>query len=252
MVEKTALTHDTYRIVLEFPDPSWISGCWASGHFYMHAMINGKLVSTKQTPVSLVNEKGRAVFVIKVYRACMEFPDGGIFTQHLEDNVHVGDSIMCEGPIGKTKYLGNGRFTVKKRMAMPKKKVGLLAGGTGITPTLAIVQAAIMSKDNLDFTFLYSNKTKADILCLDEIAALKKLAPEQFKVNQTLTRHDDRRDGEWSGLTGRVSLEMLKECGFPLFPEDDNFIFICGPKSFTNSIRDMLSGIGMSQGEHFN
>lgn len=246
------ITHDTYRIVLEFPDPSWISGCWSGGHFIMHVMINGNRVSRKQTPVSPVNEKGRAIFVIKVYRRCKEFPNGGKFTQFLEDNVHVGDSIMCEGPVGKCKYLGNGRFELWKRMLKPKRKIGLLAGGTGLTPAFSIALAAVMSKDNLDLTFLFSNKTKGDILCLEEITALNKHAPEQFKVNHTLTRHDDKRDGEWSGMTGRISLQMLKNCGFPLKAEDDVFIFMCGTHAFCDSIRYILSGLGMTQGEHYN
>ena len=50
------------------------------------------------------------VFVIKIYRPCPEFPNGGKFTPALEDEVEVGDEILCEGPIGKIKYLGWGDF----------------------------------------------------------------------------------------------------------------------------------------------
>lgn len=197
--EKTKLTHDTYRIALEFPNQEWISGHWPGGHFTVHLNIDGKTVTKRYTPISLINEKGRAVFVIKVYRKCEEYPEGGKFTQHLEDHINVGDSIMCEGPIGLCKYLGNGQVMYKKALLKPKTKIGLLAGGTGLTPCFSIAQAAVMSKDNVEISLLFSNKTKGDILCLEDIEALQALAPKQFKVHHTLTRHDAARDGEWTG-----------------------------------------------------
>ena len=78
------MTHDTYLFELSFPDPSWISGLWVGGHFVFHAEIDGKIVSRKYTPISPINEKGRALFAIKIYRKNDEFPNGGKFTQYLE------------------------------------------------------------------------------------------------------------------------------------------------------------------------
>ncbi len=46
-----------------------------------------------------------------------------------------------------------------------KKKVGLIAGGSGITPMLSIAQASLLADDGLEINFVYSNKTKDDILC---------------------------------------------------------------------------------------
>ena len=111
--------------------------------------IDGKLVSKKYTPISPVNEKGKATFAIKVYRKCDEFPngaDGGLWTQYFEQNIKVGDTIMCEGPIGKIKYFGHGKMHLMKKELKPKTKIGLIAGGSGITPMYVCRRSCFKSR----------------------------------------------------------------------------------------------------------
>lgn len=50
-----AINHDSYELVLEFPNKDWIMGLWPSGHVFFHADIDGKRVTKKYTPVSPVN-----------------------------------------------------------------------------------------------------------------------------------------------------------------------------------------------------
>lgn len=204
------INHDSYLYQLEFPNKDWYPGLWASGHLHFHAEINGEHKSRKFTPVSPVNQKGSADFVIKIYRKCDEFPEGGKFTQWMENNLRVGDEILCSGPVGKTKYRGWGKMNMMKDELKTKKHIFLVAGGTGITPWISIIQAAVLAQDGCKFTLIDSNKTKEDILCKDQIDDLvKKDGGKQFKVFHTLTRHDEAKHGKWDGMTGRVDLEML-------------------------------------------
>jgi len=101
-------------------------------------------VSRKYTPISPINECGRALFAIKIYKKTEEFPDGGKFTQYLEKR-NVGDVILCEGPIGKLKYHGWGNFDKMKKSLPVKRNVGLIAAGSGITPMLAIAQSSVLA-----------------------------------------------------------------------------------------------------------
>merc|ERR1712070_1138202 len=110
-----------------------------------------------------------------------------------------------------------------KKDLKPKTKVGLIAGGSGITPLYAVALASSLAQDGLEIWFLYSNKTKDDILCREQLDELCKINPDKFRLFHTLTRHDESKHGAWDGLTGRVSLDMLKKCGFPE-PADDVFI----------------------------
>ena len=86
----------------------------------------------------------------------------------------VGDKVKFEGPLGKMIYLGNGNFVVmKKPLASPKTKIGLIAGGSGITPLYSLANAIHLSNDQAcEVKLLYSNKTRADILIRDELARL--------------------------------------------------------------------------------
>ena len=153
--------------MLEFPNRDWILGVGAGGHLIFHAEI-GCRMTRNYAPISPVNMKGSAYFAIKIYRASGAWPGYGLFTQYLEDKVNVGDSILCEGPpAGKIKYLGFGDFNLFKRPFKHRKtKIGLIAGGSGITPLYSIAQASIYADDGLEIVLLFSNKTKADIICL--------------------------------------------------------------------------------------
>ena len=115
VIKKELISHDTLFIELEFPNSEWIGGLPAGGHYIFHANIDGKTISKKYTPISPVNKKGSAEFVIKIYRDHPDFPEGGKFTKNLEANVNIGDSITCEGPVGMLKYLGFGKFQKERR-----------------------------------------------------------------------------------------------------------------------------------------
>ena len=146
------------------------------------------------------------------------------------------------------RYLGYGKFQYKKEVLEHKKnKIGLVAGGSGITPMYAIAQASAYAKDGVEVTLLFTNKTKDDILCKAQLDELAKY--DNVKVFHTLTRHKEEH-GAWDGLQGRVSLEMLKNCGFPQ-PADDVYICYCGPKAMNNTVVDVLNEGGYEAGKHF-
>jgi cytochrome-b5 reductase len=76
-------------------------------------------------------------FIELILRCCLA---GGKMSQHLE-SMQVGDSILMKGPKGHLDYKGRGRFTIKQKGQVTeykKKKIGMVAGGTGITPMLQV------------------------------------------------------------------------------------------------------------------
>lgn len=154
---------------------------------------------------------------------------------------------MCEGPVGRLKYLGWGQFKLGKKLLFKKTKVGLIAGGSGLTPMYAIALASFLLDDGLDIKFLYSNKTKDDIMCQDLLETLAAKNPNNFKLFHTLTRHSAQKHGQWQGLTGRITYDMLKQCGFPL-PADDGLILVCGPKGLHKTVESICASNGYVKG----
>merc|ERR1712032_179940 len=57
----------------------------------------------------------------------------------------------------------------------PFRKIGFISGGSGITPTLQVVEALIADpKRNFDIWILFANQTEADILCRPQLDACEK------------------------------------------------------------------------------
>jgi len=98
-------------------------------------------VCRKYTPISTIFEKGKFELLIKVYYKDVhpKFPLGGKMSQYLND-LAIGESIKVRGPFGKLNYRGDGAFKILTKFKPPTytekayKKVGMIAGGTGITP----------------------------------------------------------------------------------------------------------------------
>ena len=84
------------------------------------------MVARPYTPCSRPDTKGVVDFVIKEYPA-----PNGIMSRHL-CSLKPGDVVKMKGPWKKLKY-----------EAGMKKKIGMIAGGTGITPMLQIIQAIL-------------------------------------------------------------------------------------------------------------
>jgi len=146
LIEKEHISHDTRRFRFALQSSEHILGLPIGNHLYLSARIDGKLVIRPYTPTTLDDSIGYFDLVIKVYfkNVHPRFPDGGKMSQHLE-TLEIGDTIDVRGPSGHIFYNGCGSFSMRES-GQPEnkvscKEVGMIAGGTGITPMLQIIQA---------------------------------------------------------------------------------------------------------------
>lgn len=120
-----------------------------------------------------------------------KFPDGGKMSQHLE-SLKIGDTIDIRGPSGRLNYLDNGQFSIKKLRKDPPQlvkvsKVGMIAGGTGITPMLQLIRHIVKDPtDTTQLALLFANQTEKDILVRKELEDVVSKHPDQFKLWYTL------------------------------------------------------------------
>ena len=113
--------------------------------------------------------------------------------------MNVGCTILCDAPKGRLKYMGYGMFEHNKIMLPKVKTLGLIGGGTGVTPLLSIAQASCLANDGMEIVFLISNKTKNDILCKPELDLLASRC-KNITIHHTLTRHNPQFHGARAGL----------------------------------------------------
>ncbi|XP_026561603.1 NADH-cytochrome b5 reductase 2 isoform X2 [Pseudonaja textilis] len=157
-----------------------------------------------------------------------KFPEGGKMSQYL-DTLKTGDAIDFRGPNGLLVYKGSGKFAIKldkKSEAKIKvvKHLGMIAGGTGITPMLQLIRH--ITRDPTDKTkcyLLFANQTEQDILLKPELEDVAANHSDQFKLWYTL----DKPPQGWKYSSGFVTADMIKNHLPP--PSGDTLILMCGP-----------------------
>uniref|UniRef100_A0A0E0MS16 NADH-cytochrome b5 reductase n=1 Tax=Oryza rufipogon TaxID=4529 RepID=A0A0E0MS16_ORYRU len=166
---------------------------------------------TRYTPISDPDSKGYFDLLIKVY------PDGKM-SQYFA-SLKPGDVVEVKGPIEKLRYSPN-----------MKKQIGMIAGGTGITPMLQVVRAILKNPDdNTQVSLIYANVSPDDILLKRELDRLASSYPN-FKVFYTV----DKPSNDWRGGVGYISKDIALK-GLPR-PGEDSLILVCGPPGMMNHI----------------
>ena len=229
LIEKEHISHDTRRFRFALQSSEHILGLPIGNHLYLSARIDGKLVIRPYTPTTLDDSIGYFDLVIKVYfkNVHPRFPDGGKMSQHLE-TLEIGDTIDVRGPSGHIFYNGCGSFSMRES-GQPEnkvscKEVGMIAGGTGITPMLQIIQAVFSNKnDTTKMYLLFANQTEEDILVRERLEELAAQNPEQLKVWYTL----DRPPTDWSYSSGFINEDMI--LGHMPSASKDSIVLMCGP-----------------------
>jgi len=185
--------------------------------------------------------------LIKVYFKDVhpQFPEGGKMTQYLNDLELTNSAIKVRGPFGKLTYLGDGYFKILKKfkpltfLEKTYKKIGMIAGGSGITPFYQILQAASKLKDTVEFYLIFGNKSSADILLREELDEINRRQDVKFKIHYTIDKGEDN----WTGGVGYINKDMVTQ-HMPE-PADDVIMLTCGPPVLCrNILLPLLKGIG--------
>jgi len=227
LIDKEILTHDTRRFRFALQSENHVLGLPIGQHISLKASDkNGKMITRSYTPTSSDDEVGYVDFVIKVYFSGVhpKFPEGGAMSQYVEA-LNIGDSLEMRGPKGNLEYRGHGRFCIKRKgntEVSTRTKIGMIAGGTGITPMLQIIKAVVKEKSNIELWLLFANQTEQDILVRKELEDLA-MANSNLKLWYTL----DRPPPTWSYSTGFINIDMLEDHLPP--PSFDTIILMCGP-----------------------
>jgi cytochrome-b5 reductase len=135
-----------------------------------------------------------------------------------------------KGPKGHITYVGDGNFQIKKMK--PKRvetikatNIGLIAGGTGLTPILQVVTAILKERDNdVRLSLIFANQTEEDIFLRDMLESLAANSNGRFKIWYTLDRPPKRG---WKYSEGFINADMI-EAHLPE-PSPTTLVLCCGP-----------------------
>ena len=223
LVQKDQLSPNVYRFVFQLANPRDVIGLPIGQHVAIKAMVNGAAVSRSYTPTSNNLDFGKLELVIKCY------PDGILTGQYLE-SLEVGDKVEFRGPKGGMKY-HNGLC----------KKIGMIAGGTGITPMYQLIRAICEDdRDTTEISLIYANRTEEDIILRRELEAFARGYPKNFKLWYML----DHPDENWKYGKGYVTAEVMA-ARLP-GPASDTKIMLCGPPGMVNASKKSLVAAGFT------
>ncbi|MCF7861463.1 hypothetical protein K9M79_04375 [Candidatus Woesearchaeota archaeon] len=134
----------------------------------------------------------------------------------------VGDEFTIKGPLGK---MLNFDDTVKD-------DVVFVAGGSGITPSLASLRYAADKGMKNKFTILYSNKEQKDIICKSELDSMH--LKMDVEVVHCLTRE---KPEDWTEEIGRINTEMIKK---HIKNPSERLWYICAPPPMVEAMKKNL------------
>ena len=220
----TKLSPNVFKYTFALPDKKDVIGLPIGQHISIRATVDGKTVTRSYTPTSNNLDAGVLDVVIKIY------PDGAL-TGKFFAGLKVGDEVMLRGPKGAMKYA-----------AGYCKHIGMIAGGTGVTPMYALIRAVCEDPfDTTTISLIYANRTEDDILLRSELETFARRYPKNFKLFFML---DSPPEG-WTQGSGYVTPEVMKE-RLPA-PGPDTKIMLCGPPGMVNASKKGLAGLGYKE-----
>jgi len=224
LVERIPINHNTRIFRFSLPKPDDVLGLPIGQHLSLKTIVDGKDVYRSYTPVSSDDDLGHFDLIVKVY-------EKGAMSKFL-DNMKLGDTIDVRGP--------KGSFVYKPNM---RKSLGMLAGGTGITPMLQIVRAILKNPaDYTEIRIIFANVNEDDILLrkeMDELAVNHK----NFQIQYVLNNPPEG----WTGGVGFISKDMIEKFCHPA--HSDTMMLMCGPPLMIKAMQTHLESLNFKE-EH--
>jgi len=208
---------NVHKVTLNFPQSTDILGMTTAGMLMVEGVKRdgSGSIARPYTPVSRNNMVGKLELVVK------DYPEVGNVSTHI-CNAKVGESLSVKGCFTKIAVTPN-----------KWKKVGMIAGGSGLTPCLQVAEELLShADDKTDITLLFCNQNPEAIFLKDHIDALVAKSGGRFQVHYVV----DKAPADWEKkLIGYVTKDMITEY-LPAADGAHNMIMVCGPPPMYQSL----------------
>jgi len=206
--------------------------------------MNGKTLPFKAGQYVTVTKYLKGEAVTRCYSIC-ESPNAGKLTigvkrvengqlsTYLNNELLAGDELTIAGPFGN--------FIFDPSTAEPAKLLTLIAGGSGITPILAIAQAVLETPADTDVHLIYANRSITSVMFLRQLNKLLAEYPDRFSITYIY----EKTHAGWCGNTGYLNEEKLINILATHSEPKDGQYFICGPDVVKDIVVTTLQGLNI-------
>ncbi|KAK5118680.1 hypothetical protein LTR85_007886 [Meristemomyces frigidus] len=203
--EKTELSERVFRFVFDLPTSTSVLGLPIGQHIAIRGTVDDTSVTRSYTLVSNKRDLARLELIIRLH------PDA---TSHRAMRYRKGMS----------------------------KELGMVGGGTGITPLFQLIRAICEDKtDDTKISLVYANRSEADIMLRKRRDAFAEASNGQFQVHYLL----DHPPAGWQYGNGHVDKSVLQQR--MLAVSNDNKVLLCGPPGLVNATKHNLVQLGWKE-----
>ncbi len=160
------------------------------------------------------------------YQITVKKAQDAFVSDYILKNWSVGTVVELSGPEGPFSY---------EPLRDEREVVGL-AGGSGITPFMAMANAILDGTEDFRLTLLYGSRKKEDILYAEELEKIC-AATDKIKVIHVLS--EEQAEGYEYGFIGA---DLIKKYAPAVYT-----LYICGPRAMHDFLADELPKLGLDQ-----
>lgn len=195
---------------------------WFSAGQYLSLTLKiGNMTVTR--PYSLASSPREALEGI--YMLAIENVEGGLVSQYIHDNWHVGTEVTASEPLGN--------FTYEPLRDAPT--VVALVGGSSITPFRSLAMAIADGDEDADLVLIYGSRTLEETMFQKDLKTLEAECPRIKVVN--VFSHEEREGYEHGFITANLIRKYA--------PQGEYSIFICGPQVMRSFVDKEIEKLGL-------
>ena len=220
ITEIKSITHDTNEYTMAIPRDINFN-FYPGDHIKIYPDPADPVEFRPYTPTNTPDINDHFELIIKRYSM-------GYVSKHVHER-KIGDDFAISGPHS------GGHW--QDGMA---RRVGMIAGGTGITPMISIIRSIIKRQLDVDISLAFANKSFDDIILRDEFDFMEKEYPNfrRFYVLENPPK-------DWDMGIGFVTEEIIKKEIFS--PNAETTVFLCGPPMMQIELRKILLSLGFTK-----
>eukprot|EP00003_Mantamonas_plastica_P014373 TRINITY_DN2496_c0_g1_i2.p1 TRINITY_DN2496_c0_g1~~TRINITY_DN2496_c0_g1_i2.p1 ORF type:complete len:877 (-),score=346.25 TRINITY_DN2496_c0_g1_i2:24-2654(-) len=226
---KVSPTTSIFRF--DLPDKNQQVGLSVGQYIATRATLDGEEVVRFYSPLSRPDNLGVLELLVKITA-------GGTMTEHMSA-MQAGDELEFKGPIaGLELDVGT------------KKRIGMLAGGTGIAPMIQIIRAHLLHERKMgggqlfDLRLVFGAKDESELVLREALSAHMQ---KHSNLSTWYVLNEPPED--WDMGKGFITKEIIEEQMPP--PGKDTLIVVCGPPIFCKVMRTALTELGYVEGDDY-
>ncbi|MFO7564783.1 MAG: ferredoxin--NADP reductase [Enhygromyxa sp.] len=162
---------------------------------------------------------------------------GGRVSNYLNDEARPGMRLRVLGPSGEFGCAPEPERTQARELV-------LIAGGSGITPMMAIITTLLPSEPSCSIALIYANRSADQVIFAEALRELEAAHGERLRVHPIL----EQAPPGWTGTTGicdRPTLAGLLDAE-PLAARASAEFLLCGPAPMMDGARELLLERGLA------